>query len=119
MADTRRLQPAFKQLADLLLEFLREVGPYRVTSGYRSRGEQQELYNRWLAGDPGVLTPAPPGRSQHERGWAVDLAQPGVSPKEDENLLSLGAWWRGVGGVWGGPSDPVHFEAPKAWTGRS
>lgn len=119
MASTRGLQPAFRPYAEMLAGWLRQQGPYRITSGRRTRAEQVQLYQRWLRGDPGVLTPAPPGRSQHERGWAVDLAQPGVHPKDDPLLEALGLWWRSVGGVWGGAADPVHFEAPKAWTGRA
>ncbi len=43
----------------------------RVTSGYRSRQEQRWLYNRYRKG----LGPkaARPGRSNHQRGLAVDL----------------------------------------------
>ncbi len=119
MADTRGLRPEFKRAADYLVEVLREYGAFRVTSGLRTRAEQEELYQRWLRGDPGVLTPAPPGRSQHEKGWAIDVAQPGVPPKEDEILAAAGEWWRSLGGVWGGASDPVHFEAPRSWTGRA
>lgn len=124
MASTRGLQPAFRRYADALLALAREYGPYRVTSGRRSRAEQVALYQRWLRcptgpNTCGIFTPAPPGHSQHERGWAIDMAQPGVHPKSDEILADIGHWWRSVGGVWGGASDPVHFEAPKAWTGRA
>ncbi len=119
MADFRGLRDEWRPYAELLLDILREYGSYRVTSGLRSYTDQVSLYNRWLRGDPGIMTPARPGRSQHERGWAVDLADPRMPPKEDENLDALGQWWRSIGGVWGGPADPVHFEAPKAWTGRA
>lgn len=119
MAGTRGLQPAFKPYAELLLNWLRGQGSYRVTSGRRSHAEQVQLYNRWLRGDPSIMTPALPGHSQHERGWAVDLADPRIPPKEDGTLFALGEWWRSVGGVWGGAADPVHFEAPRAWTGRA
>ena len=89
-----------------------------LTSAKRSRMDQARLYNRWRAG----LSPfpaLPPGRSQHERGLAVDIARRGVDPSDDDLLAALGAAWRKAGGVWGGEVDPVHFEAPKAWTGRT
>lgn len=120
MADTRLLQPDFQPLADFLLDLLRQFDRgFRITSAKRSYTEQVSLYNRWLAGDPGIMTPARPGFSQHERGWAVDIARPGTAPQEDELLAALGRWWRELGGVWGGERDPVHFEAPKTWTGRA
>lgn len=118
MPSTRELQAAFRPFADWLLRVAREYGGYRITSGRRSTTYQAQLYSRWLAGEPGIYTPAPPGRSQHEKGWAFDMAQPGVDPQEDEFLATLGAYWRSLGGVWGGEKDPVHFEAPKSWTGR-
>jgi len=90
-----------------------------VTSSLRTFADQQRLYERFRAGGQGVFTVLPPGRSQHERGWAFDTVRVGVDPLKDELLHQVGAWWRSVGGVWGGPKDPVHFEAPKVWTGRS
>lgn len=45
----------------------------QITSGYRSTEKQKELYNRWLAGDKSVHTPARPGTSKHESGTAVDI----------------------------------------------
>ena len=119
MASTRGLNRRWKPLAEALVQVLREYGPYRITSGKRSRSEQVTLYQRWLRGDPGVMTPAPPGHSQHERGYAVDIANPHVKPKDDANLRAIGEAWRAAGGVWGGEADPVHFEAPKSWTGRA
>ncbi len=120
MASTRHLQERFRPLADWLIEAFKSLDPdFVITSAYRSPEDQQRLYDRWLAGDPEVLTPAPPGRSQHERGWAVDIARAGVDAKEDPVLAAAGRWWRSHGGVWGGEADPVHFEAPKAWTGRT
>lgn len=119
MPSTRGLQAAFRPYADLLVRLARNTDPrFRITSGKRSTLEQVQLYQRWLGGDPNVFTPAYPGTSKHERGFAIDIARRGVHPKEDEALATLGNWWRAQGGVWGGSGDPVHFEAPKAWTGR-
>lgn len=75
------------------------------------------LYNRWLSGQS-PYPALPPGTSQHERGFAVDIARLGLRASEDPILHELGRMWRAMGGVWGGEADPVHFEAPKAWTGR-
>ena len=81
----------------------RSGGVLRVTSGRRSMSEQKRLYQRYLSG----LSPypaAPPGHSEHERGAAVDAV---VEPRW--MLYALGEAWQGVGGVWGGERDPVHF----------
>ena len=47
-------------------------GRYSVLSGYRSIAHQQQLYNRYLAGNGPVA--AKPGSSQHNFGLAADLA---------------------------------------------
>lgn len=44
-----------------------------VTSSYRSRAEQQNLYNRYLAGTGSLA--AKPGTSLHETGQALDVAK--------------------------------------------
>jgi TP901 family phage tail tape measure protein len=60
-------------------EFLRRfmaysdrVGPLRIVSGFRSRARQAQLYAAYLAGRGNLA--APPGRSKHERGLAIDHA---------------------------------------------
>lgn len=118
MPSTAKLDPAFRPYADALLKLARTYDPrFVLTSTYRSRQEQQRLYARYLKGES-ALPALPPGRSQHERGLAVDMARLGVDPQQDDILAALGEAWRDAGGVWGGAVDPVHFEAPKAWTGR-
>ena len=76
----------------------------RVTSGRRSSGEQARLYRRFLAGKA-QFPVAPPGRSFHEHGRAIDIvARPEV-------LRGLGLAWERLGGRWGGRfHDPIHFE---------
>lgn len=76
----------------------------RVTSSRRSSSEQARLYRLFLAGKTSYPV-APPGRSKHEKGRAIDLyAQP-------ETLRRLGALWESAGGRWGGRfKDPIHFE---------
>jgi LAS superfamily LD-carboxypeptidase LdcB len=120
VANTRGLDPQFQQVADALVRYMRaHDARYVITSGLRTRAEQEELWAKWLRGDPSQpYRPLPPGRSQHERGFAVDIARMGVDARIDADLRAWGAWWRQLGGVWGGEGDPVHFEAPRAWTGR-
>jgi hypothetical protein len=79
----------------------------RVTSTLRSHAEQTRLYRRYQQGLQ-ALPVAPPGTSAHEFGYALDMV---VSPFE--YLSDVGAFWQGMGGVWGGQfNDPVHFEFP-------
>ncbi|HET8542498.1 MAG TPA: D-alanyl-D-alanine carboxypeptidase family protein [Anaeromyxobacter sp.] len=118
MPTLKTLHPRFRPFAEQLLEVARSVDPrFTVTSARRSRTDQMRLYNDWLKGRS-PFPALPPGRSQHERGWAVDIVRLGIDPSSDELLAELGAAWRAAGGVWGGSVDPVHFEAPKRWTGR-
>ena len=82
----------------------------RFLSGFRTREEQAALFNGK------VSTPNPvrfPGTSQHEFGFAYDLA-PAVSPGNSaynaqlDQLKTLGL---ALGMRWGGPGDPQHFQA--------
>lgn len=78
----------------------------RVTSTVRSRSEQRRLYNRYLAGQS-RFPAAPPGRSKHEQGRAIDIVA------SDRVLRALGAAWERLGPSfkWGGRfDDPIHFE---------
>lgn len=75
----------------------------RVTSVFRSYQKQAVLYDRYLRGNH-PLPVAPPGRSHHQYGLAFDMVA--------QNPEGLGAFWRGMGGIWGGARDPVHFQAP-------
>lgn len=76
--------------------------PATVTSGRRTHAQQRALYRRYLAG----LNPypvAPPGTSDHELGYAVDIW---AGNSEDTRLL--GRTWRSWGGLWS-ERDEVHF----------
>jgi hypothetical protein len=75
-----------------------------VTSGFRSSGKQQYLWDH--AAQLGLIrgvSVARPGSSEHERGRAVDVSDIGgfqhamASAPANARLL------------WRGPSDPVHF----------
>lgn len=78
----------------------------QVTSTRRTRLEQSQLYEAFLAG-ASKYPAAPPGQSWHEYGRAFDIyAHPQI-------LEQLGRIWIQVGGTWGGSdgSDPIHFQA--------
>lgn len=74
----------------------------RITSVYRSYARQAQLYERYRAGKSRYPA-APPGRSYHNYGRAVDM--------KADNLPGLGAYWQRMGGTWGGNVDPIHFQA--------
>jgi LAS superfamily LD-carboxypeptidase LdcB len=87
--------------AALLREAERRGSTVTVTSVRRSRAEQRALYLRYLRGQSRYPV-APPGRSDHERGLALDLVTtPDINPQ-------LGAVWVSWGGRWS-PADAVHF----------
>ena len=120
MASTRGLDERYRPVADQLIAWFRAQDPrFVITSGLRTRAEQAALFAKFQRGEGGVYTVLPPGKSQHERGFAVDIARIGTPPKEDRLLHAAGLRWRAVGGVWGGEADPVHFEAPRWLSGRA
>lgn len=95
----RGLRPWLAPWAAALLQ--EAPATVRVTSVYRSYGEQLRL---WLSRERNPYPVAPPGRSYHQHGRAFDLSGP---PAE---LARLGAIWRQWGGTWS-ESDPIHFQA--------
>ena len=85
-------------------------GYFRITSAYRSRKRQAQLYADWRAGRSPIPA-APPGQSAHEYRIAFDIAR-GRDPFKDDLLHQLGRHWQEVGGIYGGHNfDPVHFQA--------
>lgn len=91
--------------AGYLLDVLAFNGiPYTITSVYRSIEKQASLYERYLRGE-NAYPVAPPGRSYHNYGRAMDLSipTPGV-------YAALGGLWREMGGTWS-PTDEIHFQA--------
>lgn len=89
-------------------------GDFRITSTYRSRRKQEELYRAWLSGRSNIPA-APPGQSAHEYRIAFDMAR-NRNPFGDDVLHGLGQVWQEYGGIYGGHNfDPVHFQgAPLA-----
>jgi len=113
------LRHDFRPYAEACLKAARTLDArFTITSAKRSRTDQQRLYNRYLKGES-PFPALPPGRSQHEKGLAFDMVRLNVDPEDDDLLREVGAAWRAAGGVYGGDVDPVHFEAPKSWTGRA
>lgn len=75
-----------------------------ITSTFRTRSEQQFLYNMFLRGNT-AFPVAPPGQSRHQFGLAVDLV-----PVLDADLPQVVEVMRSVGFRWAGESDRVHFD---------
>jgi hypothetical protein len=63
------LDPEFGDDIDMLLGHSPHA--WAVTQGLRTKDEQADLYRKYLAGGP---LAAPPGRSAHNWGLAVDVA---------------------------------------------
>jgi hypothetical protein len=98
------IHPTLKKIARNLPRVVSSQGyAVRITSGFRSYATQKKLYLDYISGK--ALYPAnPPGQSMHEKGLALDI----VTNNTDAlvNLLT------GIGLVWAGPSDPIHFQMP-------
>lgn len=92
-ADPTKLNTAFRRDVEAVLT----QGPHTwyVLSGYRSNLEQADLYRKHLAGGPRA---APPGRSAHNFGLAVDVvpdvddATPGLQPSWDVKHEAAWTW---------------------------
>ena len=99
------VDPRLQFYAEQLIAWaaLAGLGP-RLTGGRRSYAEQKKLYARYRAGRS-ALPAAPPGKSLHEYGLAVDIIA-----NSPQALNTLGNVWRSWGLTWRAPSDPVHFE---------
>lgn len=101
----------FRAQIEWFLGLIRWAAPsvrYRITSGRRTRAEQASLY-RQSARSPYPV--APPGKSRHESGLAVDIV---FQPRQFEQVA--GEAWESLGGRWGGrfpKYDGIHFEAPR------
>jgi LAS superfamily LD-carboxypeptidase LdcB len=76
----------------------------RITSGQRSREEQQRLYNEYLARGKTGMPVAPPGTSRHETGNAVDINQSAADDMARLGILQKYGLTRPVA------NDPVHVE---------
>lgn len=105
----RGLAPQLRPAAEYLLNVARQYGLHpTVTSAKRTRAEQQRLYDRARAG-LSKYPAAPPGRSAHEYGMALDVVVPDDEwPLWNEIRTRIGFHWAA--------SDIVHSEVP-GWRG--
>jgi RHS repeat-associated protein len=81
-----------------------------VSSGFRSYSKQAELYARWKNGQS-KYPAAPPGRSAHNGGLAVDF-RPNLNANQMNTLAQLG---HQNGLNYAGQKDGVHFGPYYAW----
>ena len=78
-----------------------------INSAKRTTEKQAQLYNDWIANGKRGNPVAPPGRSAHESGLAVDIEQ----GKNDNNAISA---LNQAGLYQTVPNDPVHFQPKNA-----
>jgi len=105
MNSMRGVDPVLAFYAEQLIAWAASVGlGPQLTSGRRSGSEQKKLYERYISGHS-ALPAAPPGKSKHEFGLAVDIIANSMPA-----LNLMGTVWRAWGLTWGGARDPVHFE---------
>lgn len=81
----------------------------RFLSGLRTHAEQLAFFRSPPSGNPVAF----PGTSQHEFGFAYDVApdvQPG-SPEYGKKIEQLRQLGLALGMRWGGPGDPQHWQA--------
>lgn len=101
----RDFRAAIEEFVALIRESVPRVR-FRISSGLRTRAEQAALYRQARYSKYPV---APPGKSRHESGRAVDII---FTPREFE--VTAGRAWEALGGRWGGrfrKYDGIHFEA--------
>jgi len=122
--QTAWLNPAVKFATEKLIERCYNQGiEIRITHGYRSPAEQQALYNQGRYGNPPpIVTNAPPGRSNHNYGLAIDfvLLKGVYDMKIDTDGNNIADWIdvvthaKMLGFTWGGDwksfKDYPHFE---------
>lgn len=123
-----KLNPAVKYAAEKLVVRCYERGvEIRITWGYRSAAQQQEMYNQGRtaaskAKGEKVVTQAKPGESNHNYGLAIDfvLIKGGYDMTADNDFDGIADWIEVVtqakllGFAWGGDwksfKDYPHFE---------
>lgn len=113
MASYRGVHPEVARRGRMIqAAFQRETGrPLVLTSAKRSSRKQEQLYRAYRAGRS-RLPAAPPGRSAHEYGLALDFTVGRPYPN-DQNLWER--YWR-IAEAFGfrplGAQDAVHIEVP-------
>ncbi|MDR7537408.1 MAG: M15 family metallopeptidase [Armatimonadota bacterium] len=107
--DIHRCHPAFAPRVIAWLRRCRDEGlRVWIVSSYRDMETQRALYLRWLRRGRTGLPAAPPGRSLHNYGLAVDYAAASGAERDEAGLLA-----EQMGLRWGGrfmQRDPVHVD---------
>jgi hypothetical protein len=100
--DARKFQSQFAKALGKLLRFIDECGD-EVTLG--------DTY-------PGKFKHKPNGK--HPKGLAIDLNLfiKGVLQDTTEAHAKYGAYWKGLGGIWGGDWDSDGIKDPNDWDGN-
>lgn len=88
----------------------RTGGDINVTSAVRTPEEQEKLYNDYISGKS-KYPAAPPGRSKHDRGLAIDVDSSIANKLDSMGLLAKYGLGRPVS------NDPVHIEVVSAASG--
>lgn len=85
------LDPAFAAaLARANALFRQRFGKeFGITSAYRSPQQQRSLWDAYVARGKKGAPVAPPGRSRHEQGRAVDIAWSALSKEQQDYLRQL------------------------------
>ena len=106
--DPKLLQPSFRFDVEKLLR----ESPYSwtVTYGYRTIEEQESLWEKYKAGGPRA---APPGKSAHNFGLAIDVALDG-----DDSLAGLQPDWNTSHAGWRWLFEAI-AKHPRLHSGRS
>lgn len=82
LIDSSKLEPQFR--TDIFILLSSSPYPWYVTSGWRGMKEQADLYMKYVHGGPKA---APPGKSAHNFGLAVDVVL------DDPNKNGLQMLW--------------------------
>ena len=82
------------------LESAAAVRAIQINSAFRTVAQQYLLYRWYLSGRCGISAAAQPGRSNHQSGRALDLA----------NSSTVRSTMQSKGWTWLGAGDPVHYD---------
>lgn len=119
-----RLHPSIQDRARQFIHAAEKEGiKLRITDGYRTFDEQQEIYNKGrtaesIAKGEKIVTNAKPGQSFHNYALAFDVVEikDGKGLWENPNWPRIGALGKSFGFAWGGDFsgawDKPHFEYP-------
>lgn len=121
-SKTNDLLPVVKRKADRMIKAAKLLGmDLRITSGYRSKEEQDKLYAQGRTKPGKIVTNAKGGESMHNHALAWDV----VDRKLGYNLSDYQWKWLGViaallgvewGGTWKSFKDKPHFQYLAGYT---